>query len=301
MNLTIPDPDEKTKEYLNIISSEAQSSEKIISDLLNFARMELRDKEMASVSQLVEKILEKHPPPKNVILKVILPASLPSVFVDQLQIGQVLSNLVINAYQAMLEGGQLTIKARKEKEKVHLSLADTGVGIPQENMKKLIETRKRIYAGKTASIMFIALTFPFIFFSFFIFNFSILGGIIFALPVPVLIFLSRKSARFQRTLAISSARIISKKSKKNAIYSNVFDYSLTVEFEGVGIDGIKRQHRLDAQTNEAFFLNHQEEDMVPILYSKQDHDYAILKGEGIKSTSASLWEEVEKKRHSRRK
>ena len=64
---------------------------------------------------------------------------LPRVYVDHHQIRQVLCNLVTNAYQAMPEGGDLTVSAQAEEEAVVLSVADTGVGISEENMARLFE------------------------------------------------------------------------------------------------------------------------------------------------------------------
>ena len=64
---------------------------------------------------------------------------LPPVYVDTHQIRQVLGNLVTNAYQAMPEGGDLSIRAQVEEGVVALSVADTGMGISEENMAKLFE------------------------------------------------------------------------------------------------------------------------------------------------------------------
>lgn len=64
---------------------------------------------------LVSQVLEKQPTPENVEVTIAIPPDLPAVFVDSVKIGQVLSNLVTNAYQAMPEGGKLTISAQAEK------------------------------------------------------------------------------------------------------------------------------------------------------------------------------------------
>jgi signal transduction histidine kinase len=61
------------------------------------------------------------------------------VFVDPQQMTQVLENLVTNAYQAMPQGGKLTVKARASQDEVYLSIADTGEGIAEENLGKLFE------------------------------------------------------------------------------------------------------------------------------------------------------------------
>jgi signal transduction histidine kinase len=52
---------------------------------------------------------------------------------------QVLENLVTNAYQAMPEGGTLTIEAKTVRDDVRLSIADTGMGIAKQDMAELFE------------------------------------------------------------------------------------------------------------------------------------------------------------------
>jgi len=68
------------------------------------------------------------------------PSVLPPAFVDPWQIEQVLVNLVTNAYQAMAEGGRLTIVADLiEGDSIRIRVSDTGCGIPEENMGKVFE------------------------------------------------------------------------------------------------------------------------------------------------------------------
>ncbi|KPJ52651.1 hypothetical protein AMJ39_07345 [candidate division TA06 bacterium DG_24] len=139
LQMKLTDADEKCKKYLDLISSEVRNSTDIVSDLLDFSRAKPPKREEVSVSALVAQALERQPPPENVTLTSSIPPDLPPLFVDSRQIGQVLNNLVTNAYQAMSEGGTLTIGARAEGAMVHLSVADTGCGISDENMKRLFE------------------------------------------------------------------------------------------------------------------------------------------------------------------
>ena len=67
-----------------------------------------------------------------------MPDDLPQVFVDLRQIGQVIVNLIKNTYQAMPEGGKLTIQAKAKGKELFLSVKDTG-GISKDKMKKLFE------------------------------------------------------------------------------------------------------------------------------------------------------------------
>ena len=139
LQMTLKDADETTKEYLEIIYSEVCNAEEVLSDLLDFSRIRPAEKEQTEVSDLVARVLENRSPTEEVKVSNSIAPELPAVFVDPKQIDQVLFNLVNNAYQAMPEGGKLTISARAEKGHVHLSITDTGCGIPEENMEKVFE------------------------------------------------------------------------------------------------------------------------------------------------------------------
>ncbi|MCK5134071.1 MAG: PAS domain S-box protein [Candidatus Sabulitectum sp.] len=139
LQMTLSDADETTREYLEIISSEVRNSEKIVSDLLDLSRIKPSDREKIAVSELFDQVLEKQPPPGKVKVNSEIPPELPLVFADPGQMAQVLMNLVTNAYQAMPEGGMLTVGARAEKEKVSLFVTDTGCGISEKVMLKIFE------------------------------------------------------------------------------------------------------------------------------------------------------------------
>jgi len=144
LQMTLPDADETTREYLELIAEEVRNSTRIISDLLDFSRTRTPDGAEVEVSELVAQVLKKQPPPENVEVSTELALDLPPVFVDPQQIALVLGNLVTNAYQAMPEGGQLIIKTSEVSEKlpkseVALFVTDTGCGIPPENLAKIFE------------------------------------------------------------------------------------------------------------------------------------------------------------------
>jgi DNA-binding LacI/PurR family transcriptional regulator/signal transduction histidine kinase len=139
LQMTLSNADETTREYLDIISSEVRNAEKIVSDLLDFSRVRVAEKEVIAVSDLVAQTLKRRPPPENVAVAMVVDANVPPVFVDPQQIVQVLMNLVTNAYQAMPDGGRLTIGAQVRGDRVALAITDTGCGIPLENMGRLFE------------------------------------------------------------------------------------------------------------------------------------------------------------------
>ena len=78
--------------------------------------------------------------------------SLPPIDGNSNKLQQVFTNLILNAVQAMPEGGTLTIDSRMSEDlkAVKISFTDTGVGIPEENLDKIFEpffTSKKVGEG----------------------------------------------------------------------------------------------------------------------------------------------------------
>jgi len=139
LKLVNPHADETTREYLDMISAEVGKATKIISDLLDFTHVKSSERQPATISALVDHTFAQCPAAENVQVNLQIPPDLPTLFVDPQQIEQVLANLITNAYQAMPEGGTLTISAKAEQAGATLCIADTGCGTSLENMDKLFE------------------------------------------------------------------------------------------------------------------------------------------------------------------
>ena len=139
LKTVLPDPDETVQEYLGILSSEVHRAEKIVSDLLDISRTKPLERKDIEPTELVTQVLERQLAPEQVKVVKEWPPDVQSIYVDPIQIQQVLDNLITNAYQAMPEGGTLTLKVWEKQDQVHLSITDTGSGIPQENIHKLFE------------------------------------------------------------------------------------------------------------------------------------------------------------------
>lgn len=136
----LPEDDEKTVEYLDVISDEIHKSSKIIADLLSFAKEEtIPQKQPVSIAKLVTEVLQGHPAHENVRVDISISDELPLMDVDPHHIEQVLDNLITNAYQAMPDGGDLFISAREVGKKIKLEVKDTGVGIHTQNMEQLFK------------------------------------------------------------------------------------------------------------------------------------------------------------------
>ncbi len=74
----------------------------------------------------------------SVMLRTELPAELPKIMADRVQLQQVFMNLMLNAIEAMKDsGGELTVKSELQDGQLQFSVSDTGVGLPTEKMDQI--------------------------------------------------------------------------------------------------------------------------------------------------------------------
>jgi signal transduction histidine kinase len=141
LQTVLSNADEMTNEYLGIIKGEIEASERIVSDLLDSVRTKPPHPETVGVMQLIEQTLGKCSIPPSVDVKLDIPALLPAIRVDPLQMHQVFRNLIANGAEAMPEGGTLEIRAvaNETAENIIISVRDTGIGMTPEQLGKLFQ------------------------------------------------------------------------------------------------------------------------------------------------------------------
>jgi signal transduction histidine kinase len=129
------------KEYLGILGTQIRLAEKIVGDLLDFARIKPPQLETVAVKQLVDDQLQRAGALEGVTVRHDFPSDLPRVRVDRVQIGQVVLNLITNALQAMNgNGAVLTFRGSRAADGfVRLDVIDTGSGITPDQMARLFE------------------------------------------------------------------------------------------------------------------------------------------------------------------
>jgi two-component system NtrC family sensor kinase len=116
----------------------------IIRGLLDFSRQRKPDATICNINSVLNEcvaLLENQASFQNIQIIKELEQNLPLIIVDPSQMQQVFINMIINAAEAMEDGGQLTLKTRLEPidEFIEIEIADTGHGIPEENMEKLFD------------------------------------------------------------------------------------------------------------------------------------------------------------------
>ncbi|MFQ5708426.1 MAG: ATP-binding protein [bacterium] len=122
---------------LSIISKNVKRAAKIINNLLEFSRPSDQEKEKINLNKLLEStinLIEKELHAKNIEYRIGSRGTY-HVYLNVESLKQVFLNIIINAVQAMPNGGKLTIEIATPREPwVEIKIADTGHGIPKENL-----------------------------------------------------------------------------------------------------------------------------------------------------------------------
>ncbi len=138
--VVLKDAPASVQEYLGILRTQIGMSEKIVGDLLDYARVKPPRREAVDLAHLAAEELERAAAPSGMRIETEFPPDLPRVVIDRQQVGQVVFNLITNAIQAMPNGGTLTLRGTNHNGNgVRFEVADTGVGIARADLEKIFE------------------------------------------------------------------------------------------------------------------------------------------------------------------
>jgi len=132
-------PDEERLDMVNDLVGQSERAQKIVRNLLDFARESEIESEAHEVQDLIEDTLRlatNQIKLANVKIKGDLAPNLPPVYGDRQQLEQVFLNIVLNALDAMPNGGELSIacNSTSDRELVSVEFTDTGIGIPEQRV-----------------------------------------------------------------------------------------------------------------------------------------------------------------------
>ncbi|HLG94668.1 MAG TPA: ATP-binding protein, partial [candidate division Zixibacteria bacterium] len=146
-------PEDPNYPFYQVIKEEVDRIAKIVRQLLDFYRPKAEEIARVDLSQILDEtviLLEKQLASSNIEVVKNLPRSLPPIEASPAQLKQVFLNLLMNAREVMPQGGKLEISTRSENGYVEAEVADSGEGIPPENLDKIFEpffTTKREKGG----------------------------------------------------------------------------------------------------------------------------------------------------------
>jgi two-component system phosphate regulon sensor histidine kinase PhoR len=144
--------DEKTaQDFLTRIDSEVDRLTQLVAELTELSRMETgkaeQRKEPVDLNQLVDEVIARLSPQadrQELTISRDFAADLPSVSADKERVRQIVANLLHNAIKFTPAGGEIKIITRALEKSVAVDIADTGIGIPAEDVPRVFE---RFYKG----------------------------------------------------------------------------------------------------------------------------------------------------------
>jgi signal transduction histidine kinase len=129
----------KTAEHLQRIERHVVAADGVITALSNFARLPVPNLRPFEVRACLEEALELNAVPESIKVVLDYPPNVPEVLADPDQLRIVFGNLIRNACEAMVKGGQLTITSRAVVDEVEVEVADTGAGIEEATLHRIME------------------------------------------------------------------------------------------------------------------------------------------------------------------
>jgi two-component system, NtrC family, sensor kinase len=141
------DLDDRAKENLLKINNLALRCQKIVQNLLSFARKQKPERTLSDINEILEKTVELRSyelQVNNIEMARELDRNLPKTIADAHQLQQVFLNVLTNAEQAMLEAhgkGHLTIRTHTDtqKSRIIVEVADDGPGIPEKYLTRIFD------------------------------------------------------------------------------------------------------------------------------------------------------------------
>ena len=137
---------EVNKDFLLKISIEADKLMSMTQELTELSMMENRettlDKHTLKISSLVKQVVQRlqaQADKKGLMLSIDIEPAVPDLVIDQYRIEQVLLNLVYNAIKFTNPGGVITISVKTRDHEILVSVSDTGIGIPCEELPRVFE------------------------------------------------------------------------------------------------------------------------------------------------------------------
>lgn len=137
-------PDDPRESILGEVLQQVQRLDRTLNDLLFFGKPSLPEFNCVDINAIITttlKFASQHRGGGNIEKILLLEPELPPVFADDKQMQQVFLNIILNAFQAMSQGGVLTITTsrvlRNGTEFVKADISDTGLGIPPQILGKI--------------------------------------------------------------------------------------------------------------------------------------------------------------------
>jgi two-component system NtrC family sensor kinase len=141
-NTTVSPKQEEMRGSLDLVASESKRCGELVKNLLSFSRVSPMNLAWCDLNQVVDRCLRlvQHKLDLgNIQVNLDLITDLPTAHCDPAQVEQVVLAMIINAVDAMPQGGNLWIGTRVSGGALELVIRDDGIGIPEEHLAHIFE------------------------------------------------------------------------------------------------------------------------------------------------------------------
>ena len=158
LNSAVHEDPAAAQDFLGRIDMEIDRLTQMVRELLELSNIESGqvhlNKKQVVVSDLLEQAagrLRAQAERSNISLSVLVTANLPDVYADPERVEQVLVNLIQNGIKFTPPGGSVTLNAETIPDGVRISVADTGAGIPPDDLPRVFERFYKVDKARTGS------------------------------------------------------------------------------------------------------------------------------------------------------
>lgn len=149
--------DKKTEnKFLNVIDKECDRMARLVSDLLQLSNLDYKkttwQKEVVFMPELIDEILLKLEfayKEKNQKIKLNIERPVPEIVIDKDGIEQVILNIISNAIKYTENHGEILVELKSLDENIIIRVEDNGVGIPEDDQKRIFERFYRVEKGRS--------------------------------------------------------------------------------------------------------------------------------------------------------
>jgi PAS domain S-box-containing protein len=133
---------DELSDIVKVVKEEISRLNKLATDCLNFSKsgdLERKDEDIGHIFEELLSLITPHAELNGINISMKILTGCPQVLVDKDKLKQALLNIIINAIDVMAGGGDIEINISKEDDRLHISLKDTGPGIPAEQHDKIFD------------------------------------------------------------------------------------------------------------------------------------------------------------------
>jgi signal transduction histidine kinase len=155
----MPEADEPHKRLSNVITEESTRLNQIVTEFLDFARPEVPNPHDCHLEEIIKRLISFMRPEldkRSIKVDDNLNGRSLKLFADQELLYRAFLNILINAMEAMEDGGEIAIRVEKERDLYSIEFKDTGCGISEENANRVLKpffTTKNKGSGLGLSIV----------------------------------------------------------------------------------------------------------------------------------------------------